>query len=121
MELAISFGLPAALMLVGLALWLLVRSLQRGMFGPDPFERGWWTAFVILALLHATDLPLYSGQINVVGWILLAGLRAAAGLGRKRFSLVLGQGCLGQGAIEVLPGQHPIAAPTTVNHVVPRR
>jgi len=31
-----------------------------------------------LALLHATDLPLYSGQINVVGWILLAGLRAAA-------------------------------------------
>ena len=78
LELAISFGLPAALMLVGLALWLLVRSLQRGMFGPDPFERGWWTAFVILALLHATDLPLYSGQINVVGWILLAGLRAAA-------------------------------------------
>ena len=49
LELAISFGLPAALMLVGLALWL-VRSLQRGMFGPDPFERGWWTAFVILAV-----------------------------------------------------------------------
>ena len=78
LELAISFGLPAALMIVGLVVWLLVRSLQRGMFGADPFERGWWTAFVILALLHATDLPLYSGQINVVGWILLAGLRTAA-------------------------------------------
>ena len=38
LELAISFGLPAALMLVGLALWLLVRLLQRGMFGPIPLS-----------------------------------------------------------------------------------
>ena len=32
---------------------------------------------LILVLLHATDLPLYDGRVNVAGWILLAGLRAA--------------------------------------------
>jgi len=28
-----------------------------------------------LVLLHASDLPLYDGRINVAGWLLLAGLR----------------------------------------------
>jgi len=32
---------------------------------------------LILVLLHATDLPLYDGRVNVAGWLLLAGLRAA--------------------------------------------
>ena len=64
--------------LVGIVvIWLLLRSLQRGMFRAGPYERGWWSAVFILVALHATDLPLYDGRINVAGWILLAGMRAA--------------------------------------------
>ena len=64
-------------LLVGVVLWLLLQSLQRGLFSAGPYERAWWSAAFILVVLHATDLPLYDGRINVAGWILLAGLRAA--------------------------------------------
>ena len=77
LDLAISHGLPVAVLLVGVVLWLLLRSLQRGLFRASPYERAWWSAAFILVVLHATDLPLYDGRINVAGWILLAGLRAA--------------------------------------------
>ncbi len=77
MDLAISHGLPVALLLVGVVLWLLLRSARLGMASGPVFERAWWTAVVILVLLHATDLPFYDGRLNVAGWLLLAGLRAA--------------------------------------------
>ena len=77
LDLALSHGLPAALLLVGVVLWLLLRSMGRGLLQAGPYERAWWTAVLILVVLHATDLPLYDGRVNVAGWILLAGLRAA--------------------------------------------
>ena len=75
LELAISHGLPVAVLLVGLVLSLLVISLRRGCSGL--FDRAWWTAMFVLVLLHGTDLPFFDSRLNIAGWILLAGLRAS--------------------------------------------
>ncbi|NBR43659.1 MAG: O-antigen ligase domain-containing protein [Synechococcaceae bacterium WB5_2B_268] len=77
LDLAISHGMPAALLLIAVVLWLLLRATSLGINQAGLFERAWWAAVLILVLLHATDLPLYDGRVNVAGWLLLAGLRAA--------------------------------------------
>ena len=76
-DLALSHGLPVALLVVGLVLWLLGRGLRCGMVTGPLFERAWWTAALLLVALHATDMPFYDSRINVAGWVLLAGLRCA--------------------------------------------
>jgi hypothetical protein len=77
-ELAVSFGLPVAILVVGQVLALLVIAARRGMAsGPRLFDRAWWAAALVLTSLHGTDLPLYNSRINVAGWVLLAGLRCA--------------------------------------------
>ncbi|QNI86646.1 O-antigen ligase family protein [Synechococcus sp. PROS-7-1] len=75
LELAISHGLPAAVLVVALVLLLLVVSLRRGSLGL--FDRAWWTAALVLTVLHATDLPFFDSRLNIAGWILLAGLRTS--------------------------------------------
>ncbi len=79
LDLAISHGLPVALLLVGLVLGLLLAAARRGMAAAaaPTSERAWWTAVLLLVVLHATDLPFYDGRLNVAGWLLLAGLRAS--------------------------------------------
>jgi hypothetical protein len=47
-----------------------------------PFDRAWWAAALVLAALHATDIPFYDSRINVAGWVLLAGLACGARTGR---------------------------------------
>jgi hypothetical protein len=74
-ELALAHGLPAALLLVGLVLWLLIRAVRMGMARAPVFDRAWLASALILAVLHASDLPMYDSRINIAGWILLAGLR----------------------------------------------
>ena len=74
-DLALSHGLPAAVLLVGLVLWLLIRGARQGMVQGPVFDRAWWAAVLVLAMLHASDIPIYDSRINIAGWILLAGLR----------------------------------------------
>ena len=74
LELAISHGVPVALLVVSLVLLLLVVSLRRGLSGL--FDRAWWAAVLVLMVLHATDLPFFDSRLNIAGWILLAGLRS---------------------------------------------
>lgn len=76
-DLALSHGLPVAALVVGLVLWLLIASARRGMATGPVFERAWWASALVLASLHATDIPFYDSRINVAGWVLLAGLRCA--------------------------------------------
>ncbi len=73
-DLAVSHGLPVAVLLVGFVLWLLLRAAWFGMAASSLFERAWWTATLVLVALHATDMPFYDSRINVAGWVLLAGL-----------------------------------------------
>ncbi|MEB3184823.1 MAG: O-antigen ligase family protein, partial [Cyanobacteriota bacterium] len=75
LDLAISHGVPVAVLVVGLVLWLLIRALRHGMVAAPLFERAWWAAALVLVALHATDIPFYDSRINVAGWVLLAGLR----------------------------------------------
>jgi O-antigen ligase len=74
-DLAISHGLPVALLLVALVLWLLIRGARQGMVRGPVFDRAWWASALVLAVLHASDIPMYDSRINIAGWILLAGLR----------------------------------------------
>ena len=74
-DLAVSHGLPAALLLVGFVLGLLIRATKRGMPAGPVFERAWWASVLVLVLLHASDIPMYDSRVNIAGWILLAGLR----------------------------------------------
>jgi len=81
-DLALSHGLPVAALVVALVLWLLIGSARRGMAAGPVFERAWWASALVLACLHATDIPFYDSRINVAGWVLLAGLRCAIGTDR---------------------------------------
>ena len=74
-DLAVSYGVPAAVLLVGFVLGLLIRAAKRGMTTGSVFDRAWWAAVLVLAVLHGTDIPMYDSRINIAGWILLAGLR----------------------------------------------
>jgi O-antigen ligase len=74
-DLAFSYGLPVAVLVVGLVLWLHIRGVRQGMLKGPVFDRAWWTAAFMLAVLHATDIPAYDSRVNIAGWILLAGLR----------------------------------------------
>jgi O-antigen ligase len=75
LDLAISHGVPVAALVVGLVLWMLIRGVRFGMLSGPLFERAWWASSLVLAALHATDMPFYDSRINVAGWVLLAGLR----------------------------------------------
>lgn len=76
-DLAFSHGLVVAVLIVALVAWLLLVSARRGMLTGTLFDRAWWAAALVLASLHATDLPFYDSRLNVAGWVLLAGLRCA--------------------------------------------
>jgi O-antigen ligase len=78
LDLALSHGLPAAVLVVGVVLAVLLRSQRPALGSAAPFERAWWTAALLLLLLHATDMPFYDSRLNVAGWVLLAGLRQMA-------------------------------------------
>jgi hypothetical protein len=74
-DLAVSHGLPVAVLVVGLVLWVLLRAGRLGMAAGPLFDRAWWAAALVLVALHATDIPFYDSRVNVAGWVLLAGLR----------------------------------------------
>ena len=74
-DLALSHGLPVALLLVGLVLWLLIRAVRRGMLNGPVFDRAWWASVLVLVVLHGSDIPMYDSRVNIAGWVLLAGLR----------------------------------------------
>ena len=74
-DLALSHGLPAALLVVAFVLGLLIRALRLGMAKGPVFDRAWWAAALVLVVLHASDIPMYDSRVNIAGWILLAGVR----------------------------------------------
>ena len=76
LELAISHGAPVMLLVAGTVLALLVLALRFGMMQRAPMERAWWTATLVLVVMHATDLPLFDSRLNILGWTLLAGICA---------------------------------------------
>ena len=85
LDLSLSFGVPVALLLLAVPIWVVVIAVRHGMAAASIADRGWLAAFLLLASIHATDLPYYDARVNMAGWFLLAGLRAyglAAAQGR---------------------------------------
>ncbi len=86
LDLAVSHGLPVALIFVFTVVSLLITALKRGVllkgvpnggnFNEKIFDRAWWSAAFVLLAMHGVDMPFFDSRINIVGWILLAGLRS---------------------------------------------
>ncbi len=78
LELAVSHGVLVSLILTGTILFLLIKSLFEGVVNNNYsiFDRAWWTSAFLLVSLHATDIPMFDSRINLVGWILIAGIRS---------------------------------------------
>ncbi|WP_320663587.1 O-antigen ligase family protein [Prochlorococcus sp. MIT 1223] len=85
-ELAVSHGLLVSISIVGMVASLLIIALLRGVLVVNQnrnidndnlsFDRAWWTSTFLLVCFHGTDMPFFDSRINLVGWVLLAGLRS---------------------------------------------
>ena len=81
LELGVSHGILVMFLIVGWVLALLIVSMRKCIFFKASnhrsilFDRAWWTSTFVLVFLHGADMPLFDSRINLVGWILLSGLR----------------------------------------------
>ena len=78
LDLWVSYGFVAlAVFLVYVFAWLLA-AIRSGMLQESLFGRAWIIAFVLLIIVHVTDLPYLDARINLVGWILFTGIVSRA-------------------------------------------
>ncbi len=81
LELAINHGIIVSFLINIFVFGLLIASAYYGIFNKDNksknslYERAWFSSALILLCFHATDIPLFDSRINILGWILLVGLR----------------------------------------------
>ncbi len=81
LELAISHGIIVSLLINIFVFSLLIFSAHNRIFKKSSnrndsiLDRAWWTSTLILICFHATDIPLFDSRVNILGWILLIGLR----------------------------------------------
>ena len=81
LELAINHGVIVSLLINLFVFSLLLISFFSRIFHNLNLQkniivdRAWWTSTLILICFHATDIPLFDSRINILGWILLIGLR----------------------------------------------
>ena len=78
LDLWVSYGFIAlAIFLVYVFAWLY-KAIRSGMLQESPFSKAWLISFVLLIIVHVTDLPYLDARINLVGWILFAGIVSCA-------------------------------------------
>ena len=81
LELAINHGVIVSLLINLFVFSLLLISFFSRIFHNLNLQkniivdRAWWTSTLILICFHATDIPLFDSRVNILGWILLIGLR----------------------------------------------
>ena len=74
LDLWVSYGFLALIsFLVYVFTWLFM-AIRSGIFQDCLFTKAWIISFVLLIIFHITDLPYLDARINLVGWILFAGL-----------------------------------------------
>ncbi len=81
LELAISYGYPATILIFGSISLILIRS-SRLVFNKKindiqyySFEKAWWTSIFILLISQTFDVQYFDGRISIMFWVLLAGLK----------------------------------------------
>ena len=82
LELAISYGYPATIIILCTVSTLLIKSSQivfKNNYQNNQyfsFEKAWWTSIFIFLISQSVDVQYFDGRISIVFWILLAGLKA---------------------------------------------
>ena len=78
LDLWVSYGfLALTVLLVYVFVWLF-KAIRSGMLQEGLFSKAWVISFVLLIIVHVTDLPYLDARINLVGWILFAGIVSCA-------------------------------------------
>ena len=78
LDLWISYGfLSLAVFLVYVFVWLFM-AVRSGMLQESLYTKAWMISFVLLIIVHVTDLPYLDARINLVGWILFSGIVSCA-------------------------------------------
>lgn len=71
-------GFPATLLLVGLVGWVVATGTQALLTAPDSRDRTIWFIVILTflgnTLFNGFDVTLFDARINILGWVLLAGL-----------------------------------------------
>ena len=81
LEIAISHGILVSILMNIFVFSLLIFSAYYQIFNKSNskkifiIDRAWWTSSLILICFHATDIPMFDSRVNMLGWILLIGLR----------------------------------------------
>ena len=74
LQLWISYGLMATVLLLLYVFSWLIRAMRLGIFRDCWFTRAWFVSFLLLVIFHVTDLPYLDARINLFGWILFSGI-----------------------------------------------
>ena len=81
LELAISFGYPAALLFLSTISILFIKSAKIIFTKKHKnvdfvfFERAWWSSIFLFFMTQLFDVQYFDGRISVVAWIILSGLK----------------------------------------------
>ena len=87
LEIALSFGLPTALLLTSTIIYILYSSRKK-IFKITKkdlylnYDKAWWSAASIIFFCHMFDLQYFDIRIGLTLWILLGGLRS---IKKKKF------------------------------------
>ena len=81
-EIAISYGVPVAILIGSIFLVLLLKSgkllfLDNKNNNSDKniFDRAWWVSIFIFLFSQLVDIQYFDGRISIFFWILLAGIK----------------------------------------------
>ena len=79
-ELAISYGIPLAILLTSIILCLLFQSGKLLFFNGrnnaiDLFDKAWWTSIFIFTCSQLVDIQYFEGRISIFTWILISGIK----------------------------------------------
>ena len=82
LELAFSYGVPAAIIIFVPIVVLLVKSFKKIFLEQlakdqklDFISKAWWASIFILFLSQQIDVHYFDGRISIIFWILLAGTK----------------------------------------------
>ena len=74
LDLWISYGLVASVAFCLYVFYWLFAAVRSGILLESAFSKAWCISFVLLIVFHMTDMPYLDARINLVGWILFAGI-----------------------------------------------
>ena len=81
LEMAFNFGIPVAIILTAIALFIFFKALKT-LLSNEPkdefyiLDKAWISSGIVIFLIHLSDLPFYDGRISMLNCILFSTLRS---------------------------------------------